>query len=71
MVEGKGAARLRASKPLVRRGRWAQPMEGEEMEPEDNEAGEAEAGRRVPEHRRLFSSSHFILMTTGSTEGFS
>ena len=45
MVEGKGAARLRASKPLVRRGRWAQPMEGEEMEPEDNEAGEAEAGR--------------------------
>lgn len=23
------------------------------MEPEDNEAGEAEVGRRVPEHKRL------------------
>ena len=27
--------------------------ESEEMEPEDNEAGEAEVGRRVSEHRRL------------------
>lgn len=27
--------------------------EREEMEPQDNEAGEAELGRRVPEHKRL------------------
>lgn len=27
--------------------------EAEEMEPQDNEAGEAELGRRAPEHKRL------------------
>lgn len=48
-----GTARLGNFLPFTEVGLLSTAEEREEMEPQDNEAGEAELGRRVPEHKRL------------------